>query len=55
MSVKLLSKGGRFAGDALRSLFKVPGTDKFMKADELTLRLLPDILFGGLELSLIHI
>ena len=39
MSVKLLSKGGRFAGDALKSLFKVPGTNQFMKADVSKLRL----------------
>lgn len=49
MLAKTLSTGGRFAGNALKSLFKVPGTNQFMKADELTLRLLPDILFGGIE------
>jgi hypothetical protein len=46
---KTLSTGGRFAGNALKSLFKVPGTNQYMGKGELTLRLLPDILFGGLE------
>lgn len=45
----MLGKTGRFAGQALSSLFKVPGTNKYMGTPELTLRLLPDLLFGGLE------
>ena len=49
MSAKILSTGGRFAGNALKSLFKVPGTGLPMGRAEILGRLAPDIFFGGVE------
>ena len=49
---KTLSTGGRFAGNALKSLFKIPGTDKFMSSGDIAARLAPDIMFGGLEAAM---
>ena len=49
MLAKTLSTGGRFAGNALKSLFKVPGTGLPMGRAEILGRLAPDIFFGGVE------
>ena len=49
MLAKTLSTGGRFAGKALGSLFKIPGTDKFMTSTQVLQRLAPDLFFGGVE------
>ena len=49
MLVKALGTGGRFAGKALNSLFKVPGTNKLMSRGEILGRLAPDVFFGGVE------
>ena len=45
----MLVNAGRFAGQALRNLFKVPGTNKLMSRPEIFGRLAPDVFFGGVE------
>ena len=52
MLAKTLSTGGRFAGNALKSLFKLPGTNQFMSKGDIAARLAPDIMFGGLEAAM---
>lgn len=49
MLAKTLSAGGRFAGKALSSLFKVPGTDNYMKKGDLLFRLMPEGIFAVTE------
>ena len=44
--LKAAIKGGRFAGDALKWLFKDMGPG------EITMRLAPDLMFGGLEAAM---
>ena len=46
------SKVGRFAGNALKGLFKIPGTNQMMKEKDILFRLGPDALFGGLEFAM---
>ena len=52
MLAKTLSTGGRFAGNALKNLFKLPGTNQFMSKGDIAARLAPDIMFGGLEAAM---
>tara|TARA_B100002019_G_scaffold249713_1_gene229217 strand:- start:39 stop:542 length:504 start_codon:yes stop_codon:yes gene_type:complete len=46
---KALSTGGRFAGNALTNLFKIPGTNQYMSKGDILFRLMPDAAFGVLE------
>ena len=46
------SKVGRFAGNALKGLFKIPGTDKYMGRTEIIGRLAPDALYSGMEFAM---
>lgn len=52
MLAKTLSTGGRFAGNALKSLFKVPGTNKYMGTGELLFRGMPEGVFAVTEMAL---
>ena len=45
-------KGARFAGDALKGLFKIPGTNKYMSRPEIIARLAPDALYSGMEFAM---
>ena len=48
----MLGSTGRFAGQALKSLFKVPGTDRMLSKGDIAFRLFPDLMFGGVEAAL---
>jgi hypothetical protein len=47
----MIGKVGKFAGQRLLDLFRVPG-GQFMGKGDLAMRLAPDIMFGGLEAAM---
>ena len=48
----MIGKVGRFAGSAIKGLFNNPGTSKYMGNMALGERLLPEVLFGGVEMAM---
>jgi hypothetical protein len=48
----MIGKVGRFAGTALKGLFSNPATNKYMGNMALGERLLPEVLFGGIEMAM---
>jgi hypothetical protein len=48
----MIGKVARFAGPKVASLFKVPGTDKYLSKTDMLARFAPDMLFGGLEAAM---
>ena len=48
----MIGKVGRFAGNAVKGLFSIPGTNKYMGNTMLGERLLPEVLFGGMEMAM---
>ena len=48
----MIGKVGRFAGNAVKGLFNIPGTNKYMGNAMLGERLLPEVLFGGMEMAM---
>jgi hypothetical protein len=48
----MIGKVGRFAGSAVKGLFSNPATGKYMGNMALGERLLPEVLFGGMEMAM---
>ena len=46
----MIGKVGRFAGNSIKSLFNLPGTNKYMGNMMLGERLLPEAIFGAAEM-----
>jgi hypothetical protein len=48
----MIGKVGRFAGSAVKGLFRDPATKKYMGNMALGERLLPEVFYGGIEMAL---
>ena len=48
----MIGKVGRFAGNSIKSLFNLPGTNKYMGNMMLGERLVPELLYGGMEVAM---